>query len=312
MKVMLTGSSGMVGRNILEHKNSTAYQFLTPTSKELDLTDRIEIELYLSEHCPDLIIHCAGLVGGIQANISRPVDFLQKNTLMGVNLVSCAYEQGIPKFLNMASSCMYPRNGRNPLREDQLFSGELEPTNEGYALAKLVTTRLCEYVCKQDPQLIYRTLIPCNLYGRFDHFESTRSHLIPAIIQKIDQAMSIGEPFVEIWGDGMARREFMFAEDLADFIFFAIPLMEQLPNNMNVGLGSDYTIKEYYRAAALVMGFDGEFSHNLSKPVGMRQKVVDTSVQSRLGWSPKTSLDLGLSKTVAFYRQQAVKNLNKS
>lgn len=304
MKVLLTGSSGMVGRNILEHEKSSSYEFLTPSSHQLDLTNRIAIESYLSEQSPELIIHCAGLVGGIQANIARPFEFLQKNTLMGINLVSCAYDRSIPNFINLASSCMYPRYGANPLREEQLLSGELEPTNEGYALSKLVTTRLCEYVCKQDPQLNYRTLIPCNLYGRFDHFDSSRSHLIPAIIKKIDEAISSRDTMVEIWGDGQARREFMFAEDLADFIFFSIPALEELPNNMNVGLGYDYTINEYYEMTASVMGFTGVFSHDLSKPTGMNQKLVDTTVQKNLGWAPKTTLEMGLSKTVNFYRKE--------
>lgn len=303
MKILLTGSSGMVGRNILEHEKSPSYEFLTPTSKELDLTDRIKIDSFLSKHCPDLIIHCAGLVGGIQANIARPFDFLQRNTLMGVNLVSSAYDQGVPNFLNLASSCMYPRDGANPLREEQLLSGFLEPTNEGYALAKLVTTRLCEYICRQNPRLIYRTLIPCNLYGRFDHFEDARSHLIPAVIKKIDEAIVAKSAKVEIWGDGQARREFMFAEDLADFIFFSIPSLERLPPNMNVGLGFDYTINEYYETTAMVMGFQGEFFHNLSRPIGMHQKLVDTTLQKELGWAPRTSLDAGLTKTVDFYRK---------
>ena len=302
MKVLLTGSSGMVGRNILEHKNAGSYEFLTPISSELDLADRKAIDFYLSEHRPDLIIHCAGLVGGIQANIARPFDFLQQNTLMGVNLVSSANDQGVPKFINLASSCMYPRDGANPLREDQLLSGFLEPTNEGYALAKLVTTRLCEYICRQNPRLIYRTLIPCNLYGRFDHFESSRSHLIPAVIEKIDEAILANLTKVEIWGDGLARREFMFAEDLADFIFFN-PFVGEASPNMNVGLGFDYSINEYYETVASVMGFKGEFFHDLSKPTGMRQKLVDTTFQKELGWGPKTSLNVGLKKTVDFYRK---------
>lgn len=304
MKILLTGSSGMVGRNILEHVGSNLYEFLLPSSEELDLTDRMVVQAYLSENSPDLIIHSAGLVGGIQANIARPVDFLKTNTLMGVNLVSCAYDCGVPQFLNLASSCMYPKDGVNPLREKQLLSGILEPTNEGYALAKLVTTRLCEYVCKQNPKLIYRTLIPCNLYGRFDHFESSRSHLIPAVIKKIEEAISTNAAEVEIWGDGKARREFMFAEDLADFIFFAIPSLGELPHNMNVGLGFDYTINEYYETTASVMGFNGEFCHDLSKPIGMRQKLVDTTFQKNLGWTPKTSLEMGLRKTVEFYRSE--------
>lgn len=304
MKVLLTGSSGMVGRNILEHENSRSYDFLTPSSKELDLTNRNEVDAYLSEQSPELIIHCAGLVGGIQANIAHPVDFLKINTLMGVNLVSCAYDNGVPKLLNLASSCMYPRYGVNPLREEQLLTGLLEQTNEGYALAKLVTTRLCEYVCKEAQELLYRSIIPCNLYGRFDHFESSRSHLVPAIIQKIDRAISLEESTIEIWGDGLARREFMFASDLADFIFFAIPLMSKLPNNMNVGLGFDYTINEYYKMAASVMGFSGKFLHDLSKPTGMQRKLVDISFQTQLGWAPKTSLEVGLAKTASFYKEE--------
>lgn len=304
MKVLLTGSSGMVGKNILTHEQSHAYEFLTPTSKELDLTSRARIDSYLSKHSPELIIHCAGLVGGIQANIANPVQFLEKNTLIGINLISSAYHHRVPRFLNLASSCMYPKAGVNPLGEEQLLSGSLEPTNEGYALAKLVTTRFCEYVCREATCLLYRTLIPCNLYGRFDHFESSRSHLIPAIIQKIGRAMAAGDSTVEIWGDGMARREFMFAEDLADFIFFAIPLLEDLPNNMNVGLGFDYTIKDYYQAAASIMGFTGEFIYDLSKPTGMSRKLVDTSLQKQFGWKPKTTLEAGLLQTVTYYKEE--------
>lgn len=294
----------MVGQNILEHEKSSCYEFLTPASRELDLTNQQALDSYLSKHYPDIIIHCAGLVGGIQANISQPVNFLVSNTLMGVNLVSAAYRHKIPNLLNIASSCMYPRDAKNPLCEDQLLSGRFEPTNEGYALAKIATTRLCEYVCKEDPVFNYRSLIPCNLYGRFDHFESSRSHLIPAIVQKIDDAIVTAKPSVEIWGDGLARREFMYAADLADFIFFVIPLLNTLPNNLNVGLGTDYSINDYYQTAASLMDFTGEFVHDLSKPIGMNQKLMDITLQKKLGWSPKTSLESGLRETIEFYRKE--------
>ena len=168
---------------------------------------------------PDLIIHSAGLVGGIEANIKNPVDFLLKNTDMGINVISSAASLGIKNLINLGSSCMYPREASNPLTEDLILKGELEPTNEGYALAKIVAARLCEYINRQGLEKNYKTLIPCNLYGRHDKFSKTNSHLIPAVIRKIHEAKIAGSRTVTIWGDGSARREFMNAADLADFIF---------------------------------------------------------------------------------------------
>lgn len=301
MKILLTGASGMVGRNILESEHADLYEFLAPSSQELDLTDRRLIDLFLEAYKPEVIIHCAGLVGGIHANIARPVDFLHMNALMGLNIVCAARDHQIPRLINLASSCMYPRAAENPLREEMLLSGELEPTNEGYAIAKLMTTRLCEYVCRETPQLNYRTLIPCNLYGRFDHFETTRSHLIPAIIHKLHVAKEQNDDAVEIWGDGSARREFMYAGDLADFVYSVLPRLADLPLTMNVGVGTDYTITEYYKTAARVVGFQGDFVYDTSKPVGMKQKLMDVGSQQLFDWMPDTSLELGLRKTYEFF-----------
>lgn len=303
MKVLLTGASGMVGKNILEHESASDYEFVCPSSQELNLTKRVEIDQFLLRLKPDLIIHCAGLVGGIQANISKPVDFLATNNLIGINLVSAARDQKVPNFLNLASSCMYPREAKNPLREDSLLSGKLEPTNEGYAIAKIVTAKLCEYVVREDQRMNYKTLIPCNLYGRHDHFDQSRSHLIPAVINKLHIGMVRGDPSVEIWGDGLARREFMYAGDLADFIFRAIPQIDELPQYMNVGLGYDYSVNDYYIAAAKVIGYLGQFHHDESRPVGMKQKLVDCSVQAALDWKPRTSLEEGLYATYEFYKE---------
>jgi len=301
LKILLTGASGMVGRNILESEKAYLHEFLTPSSQTLDLADRRMIDLFLAEHKPEMIIHCAGLVGGIHANIAYPVDFLQANALMGLNIVCAAKDHQIPELINLASSCMYPRLAENPLREEMLLSGELEPTNEGYAIAKLMTTRLCEYVCRETPHLNYRTLIPCNLYGRFDNFETNRSHLIPAVIHKLHTAKANDDDTVEIWGDGSARREFMYAGDLADFIFAVLPKLSDLPLTMNVGVGIDYSITEYYKSAATVVGFQGDFVYDTSKPVGMQQKLMDVRFQQLLDWMPRTSLDLGLEKTYEYY-----------
>lgn len=304
LKIYLTGSTGMVGKNILEHPLASKYEFLTPNSSELNLTYRSKIDTFLKNESPDIVIHAAGIVGGIQANINNQAKFLSQNSLIGINLIDSCRDAGVKNFINLASSCMYPKFGINPLQESSLLNGILEPTNEGYALSKLVSTKLCEYVSKESSAFSYRTLIPCNLYGRHDHFETSRSHLIPAIISKIHNAVLSDDEDVVIWGDGTARREFMYAEDLADFIFHVIPSINTLPQNTNVGLGYDFSIKEYYSEVSDVIGFYKDFTFDLSKPVGMQQKLIDTSVQDSVGWSPKTSLRDGIEKTYNFYKSE--------
>jgi GDP-L-fucose synthase len=300
-KVFLTGGRGMVGRNILEHPSATQFSFLVPTSSELDLRDFARVEDYVATYSPDFVIHAAGLVGGIQANMARPVDFLIENLDLGRNVIMASRNVGVKKLLNLSSSCIYPRNATNPLTEDLILKGELESTNEGYALAKIVAMRLCEYLHKEDPTLMYKTFIPCNLYGRFDKFDPKHSHLIPAIIHKVYLAKMAGEETVEIWGDGTARREFIYAGDLADVVLRALGDFEVAPDLMNVGLGFDYSINEYYEAVANVVGWNGNFVHDLSKPVGMKQKLVSVDRQKKWGWSVATSLEEGISKAYDYY-----------
>lgn len=304
MKLMITGGTGMVGRNLCEHPELQKHQLLTPSSKEVDLMDRAQVFDYLKSEQPDLIIHCAGRVGGIQANIKNPVAFLTENMEMGLNLLLSAKKAGVKKLLNLGSSCMYPRNAPNPLSEDLVLKGELEPTNEGYAIAKCTISRLCDYIHKEDPEFLYKTLIPCNLYGRWDKFDPKNSHLIPAIIAKTIDAQEKNHESIEIWGDGTARREFMYAEDLADFIALAIDRFIELDSLTNVGLGHDYSINDYYRATAECLSFQGDFKHDLSKPTGMKQKLCDSSKAHALGWKAKTDLETGIEKTIAFYRNE--------
>ena len=303
MKIFLTGGTGMVGRNILEHAESNKHTFVAPTRQELNLLDRNAVRVLLSQEMPDLIIHSAGLVGGIQANIKNPVDFLLKNVDMGLNVISSAASVGVKSLINLGSSCMYPREADNPLNESLILQGELEPTNEAYALAKIVSTRLCEYIVREDSTKNYKTIIPCNLYGRHDKYGKTNSHLIPAVIRKIHEAKVVGSKTVSIWGDGTARREFMNATDLADFIYFAIDRLDQIPQNLNVGLGRDYSIDEYYHAVASIVGFTGSFEYDLDKPVGMRQKLVDISQLDSLGWRYRINLTDGISGAYDFYKE---------
>lgn len=303
-QLLLTGGGGMVGRNLLEHPAIGEFEIIAPRSAELDLCDFDAVLAYLRKHQPDMVIHAAGKVGGIQANMREPVDFLMENLDMGRNIVWAAHQAGIKRLINLGSSCMYPRNHNEPLREEMVLKGELEPTNEGYALAKVVTQRLCEYIMREDASFQYKTLIPCNLYGRHDKFDPVHSHLIPAIIHKVYQAKQAEQTTVEIWGDGTARREFMYAGDLADVIVRTIKEFDTLPNLMNVGLGYDYTINEYYQAAADVMGYTGSFVHDLSKPVGMARKLVSVDRQQAWGWSADSDLRSGIEKTYDFYLKE--------
>lgn len=302
-RLLLTGGSGMVGRNLLEHPAIDEFELLAPRSSELDLLDYGVVQEYLLRHRPDMVIHAAGKVGGIQANMREPVGFLMDNLDMGRNIVRAAHQAGIRRLLNLGSSCMYPRNSAEPLREDMVLKGELEPTNEGYALAKVVTARLCEYLVRENPDFQYKTLIPSNLYGRHDNFDPAHSHLVPAIIHKIHTAKRAGLDSVEIWGDGTARREFMYAGDLADCLVEAVRRFDTLPPTMNVGLGKDVTINEYYAIAAEVIGYAGKFHHDLSRPVGMLRKLVSVEKSLAWGWRANTELREGLRKTYDYYLQ---------
>ena len=304
MKILITGGSGMVGRNLLEKSREFSYEILAPTHLELDLLNKKNIKEYLEAHKPDFIVHCAGLVGGIAANVAKPLEFLIQNSYMGLNLIAAALECGILRFLNLASSCMYPRNAPNPLKEEMILQGELEPTNEGYALAKILAARMCEYITRTQNDYLYKTAIPCNLYGKYDKFEPTRAHLIPAVIAKIHKAKEQNLPQVEIWGDGSARREFMYAEDLADFVFYALENFETMPQNLNVGLGYDYTIDEYYQTIAKIIGYEGRFYHDTQKPSGMQQKLIDNTHLKAFGWNPKISQEFGIQETYKYFLTQ--------
>lgn len=297
--VLITGSTGMVGRNAAEMLIEKEFKILTPTRSELDLMNSEEVMRYFKSNQIDIVLHAAGLVGGIQANIEKPYSFLSVNSQIALNVINASIETGIERLINLGSSCMYPKDCQDELTEDLILTGSLEPTNEGYAIAKIMASKLCDYA-QSEFGLSYKTLIPCNLYGKYDNFHPVKSHMIPAVIRKVHEAAKTNNP-VEIWGTGEARREFMFVEDLIDFITWSIDNYDQLPNLINIGLGHDYRITEYYQAIAEVIGFTGDFTYDLSKPEGMRRKLCSIQKQSQLGWEPKHSLKEGLEKTYQFY-----------
>ena len=216
-RVLITGASGFVGSNLVRHVRARDFNILAPSSSELDLLDYEKIREFLGYHRPEWVIHAAGMVGGIQANLAEPDQFITRNSLMGLNLLNaCTTDSSVKNIINLGSSCMYPVGAPNPLTTDLLFKGALEPTNEGYAMAKLLVAKLGQNLRKKNHGIEIITAIPCNLYGYFDHFETPKSHLLAAIIQKVHTAKSLGAESIEIWGRGMARREFLFAEDLAN------------------------------------------------------------------------------------------------
>jgi GDP-L-fucose synthase len=301
MRIFVTGGRGMVGRNVLDDPRAQAHEIYAPTHAELDLRDAAAVQRSLADFKPDHILHMAAIVGGIQANINEPFRFLVDNLEMATSVIAGARRAGVPSLLNVGSSCMYPRDMDGALSTDLMLTAPLEPTNEGYALAKIVSAKITEFVRREDPSFLYKTIIPCNLYGSHDNFHPVRSHMIPAIIRKLADAKRSGERRVDIWGDGKARREFMYAGDLADFIWSWIGRLEDLPDLTNVGVGTDHSVNDYYQIAAQVIGFEGEFVHDLSKPTGMNRKLLDVSQQEALGWRPATSLEQGLAATYDFF-----------
>ncbi len=307
-KVLITGGSGMVGKSILNHSEIHKWKIFAPTRNELNLNNYLTIEKLIKKFKPDLIIHSAGHCGGIHTSISEPVDFLVNNIEIGKNIILAAKNLNIKRFINLASSCMYPRNAKSPLSENLILKGELEPTNEGYALAKIFTTKLCQYINRERSDLKYKTLIPCNLYGPNDKFDPQRSHAIASIIHKIHNAKKNHEKKISIWGNGLARREFMYVSDLADLIIECMKRFDEVPEVINSGLGKDYSINDYYKIIAEELNWRGEFSHDLSKPVGMKQKMVCTKLLDKFGWKHKTSLEKGIKLTVEFYNNMIDKN----
>lgn len=304
MKVYVTGSSGLAGRNLVEALRARGHEVVESRSRDVDLRDAAAARDFIAQTAPDAIVHAAGKVGGIQANVKDPYGFFVDNVRMGVNVVEAALAARVPMTLNLSSSCSYPCALERPLVEDDVLAGRLEPTNEGYAIAKAAVTRLCAFAsAKGGPGCRFKTIVPCNLYGRYDKFGEENSHLVPAVIRKLHEAKVAGRAEVEIWGDGKARREFLFATDFAEMAAECLERFDEIPDTMNLGLGHDHTVDEYYEAVARVVGYAGGFAHDLTRPVGMKRKLLDVSRQRALGIMPRRTLDEGLRETYEYFLQ---------
>jgi GDP-L-fucose synthase len=290
--ILVTGSTGMVGRSLIPALSVLGVEILAPTRKELDCENRAAVEKYFVEHKPVFVYHLAAKVGGISANIDDPTGFYFSNMQINLNVLSAAQKAGVKSLIYLGSSCMYPKD-RELLKENDFLTGQLESTNEGYAFSKLAGMLHCKYM-NQQYGLNYKVLVPSNLYGEHGTFDVNKSHLIPAVIRKVHEAKVSSSKSVEIWGDGTARREFMYVGDLVSALVKAYEDYNTLPFVMNLGLGHDYSVNEHYRVAAEVIGYRGEFTHDLNRPVGMKRKLVDATKAKTWGWEARVDISEGI------------------
>ena len=299
-KIYVAGHNGMVGSAIVRalkergHKN-----FILKSHNELDLCNQNNVFNFFKNEKPDIVFLAAAKVGGISANIANPVDFLMDNIIIQHNVIKAAFENGVEKLIFLGSSCIYPTKAQQPLKEEYLLTGPLEPTNEGYALSKIVGLKACEYYNKQYGTN-YIGVMPPNLYGINDNFDLKTAHVVASLIKKMHIAKVNDNPIVEIWGSGNQYRELMFVDDMADATLFAA---ENYNGNsfINIGVGIDYTIRELSETIKKVVDYTGELYFDKSKPDGMFRKVLDVSNFNKLGWKSKVSLEEGLNLTYKWF-----------
>jgi GDP-L-fucose synthase len=299
-KIYVAGHRGLVGSAILRKLQADGYTNLVyKTSQELDLRDRNQVDRFFEEERPAYVFLAAAKVGGIVANNEYPADFIRDNLMIQTNVIDAAYRNGVKKLLFLGSTCIYPKFAPQPLKEEYLLTGELEPTNEPYAIAKIAGIKMCQSYNRQYGTK-YISVMPTNLYGPNDNFDLHTSHVLPALIRKFHEAKENNAPYVEVWGTGTPRREFLYSDDLADACVF---LMNNYEGNeiVNVGVGEDISIKELAEKIKSIVGYEGEIIFDTTKPDGTPRKLVDVSKINALGWKASISLDEGLQKAYQWF-----------
>lgn len=307
-RIFIAGHRGLVGSSLKRALEERGYDnLLHPTRHELDLLNQSEVERYFADHQPEYVFLAAAKVGGIQANAKAPADFIYQNLVIETNVIHAAYTNRVKKLLFLGSSCIYPKFAPQPIREEHLLTGELEPTNAPYALAKIAGLQLCEAYHRQYGSN-FLAVMPTNLYGPNDNFDLENSHVLPALLRKFHEAKQKDEPVVEVWGTGKPRREFLFVDDLADACLFLMNRFDnqELGSFVNIGTGSDIEIGELAVLIKQLVGYQGSIVFNTEKPDGTPRKLLDVSKMERLGWRAKTTLEEGIAKTYDWYLQQQI------
>ncbi|MBQ0909625.1 GDP-L-fucose synthase [Flavobacterium sp. F-328] len=299
-KIYIAGHKGMVGSAIWRALTAKGYtNLIGAASADLDLRDQIAVQTFFSKEQPEIVIDAAARVGGILANMTAPYEFLMQNLQIQNNLIDTALRTNVSQFVFLGSSCIYPKMAEQPLKEEYLLTDSLEPTNEWYAIAKIAGVKACEAIQKQYGKAFF-SLMPTNLYGSYDNFDLNSSHVLPAMIRKFHEAKINSSPSVGLWGSGTPLREFLYVDDLAAAVVFA------LENNMtesfyNVGTGTDLSIKDVAETIKRIVGYTGTITWDASKPDGTPRKLMDVSKMKEMGWKAQVSLETGIQKTYEWY-----------
>lgn len=302
-KIYIAGHTGLIGSAIFCKLKREGYaNVIARTHKELNLIQQSEVESFFKEEKPEYVVLCAGKVGGIIANIAEPVAFLLDNLKIQNNILEACHIYKVTKVLYLGSSCIYPRESPQPMKESYLMQGPLEPTNESYAIAKISGIKLAQAMHQQFGLNVICPM-PANVYGTGDHFEFERSHVVSALIRRFCEAKSSNTPLLTLWGTGNVCREFLYVEDLADACIFLLNHYDS-PEIINVGTGVDFTIKELAETISKIVGYEGKIKWDASKPEGMPRKLLDVSKIHALGWRHRTSLNEGLNAVLADYQQR--------
>ena len=299
-KIYVAGHRGMVGSAIIRALNGAGFHnIIIRTSSELDLRSQAQVQAFFETEKPDYVFLAAARVGGIMANSTYPADFIYDNLMIESNIINSAHLSKVKKLLFLGSTCIYPKMAPQPLKEEYLLSGPLEPTNEWYAVAKIAGIKLCQAYRQQHGD-DFISAMPTNLYGPGDNFDLEKSHVVPAMIRKMHEAKENGDSSVPLWGSGTPLREFLHVDDLADALVF---LMENYSGHehVNVGVGKDLTIRELAETIQGVVGFEGELAFDASKPDGTPRKLVDTTMINTMGWEAKTALNDGLAASYKWF-----------
>ena len=315
-KIYIAGHRGLVGSAIVRQLESRGFtNLLMRTHKELDLTNQAQVQTFFKQEKPDYVILAAAKVGGIHANNTYPADFIYQNMMIEANVINSAYENKVKRLLFLGSTCIYPKAVEQPMREDALLTGVLEPTNEPYALAKIAGIKLCESYNRQHGT-DFRSVMPTNLYGINDNFHSENSHVIPALMQRFHKAKINNDEDVVVWGTGKAMREFLYVDDMAEASLFVLELDEEIYkantqptlSHINIGTGKDVTIRDMAEIMKGIVGYEGNLTFDATKPDGAPRKLIDVTRLENMGWKYTTSLEDGLTDTYKWHFNDYFKN----
>jgi GDP-L-fucose synthase len=299
-KIFISGQEGMVGSSVCRLLDKKNIKYLKCSRKELDLTNQEQVTKYFKRHYPDIIINCAGRVGGILENSLKKEKFLNDNLLIGFNLINASLHIPKVQFINLGSACIYPKDPFQPIKEEYLLSGKLEETNEGYAIAKIATLKYCQYL-KEYQNKNFISLQPTNLFGFNDNYDLKSSHVIPALIRKFHDAVLKKKTIVKVWGNPNTSRDFLFADDLADFIVYLIGKKLKY-SYLNVGSGREVAIKDLVKLIKKITGFKKKVIYQGNMPSGQKRRILDISKLRKIGWLPKNSLEDGLLKYFNWFK----------